>query len=509
MFDQDNRIKRLIATFLFAAVCIGGGFLLATGWDMPSRVGAAPALVGNNATVGSGDQTVPVLDNQGHSPFVRVAEVVKPVVVNINSEKKISGHPPVPFDMFDWGPFFGQPPQGRGGRQQMPHVTAGGSGIIISKDGLILTNNHVVSDADDITVKFNDKTEKQAKLIGADPETDVALIKVDETFPPDMVAKLGDSDSVRIGDWAIAVGNPFGLDWTVTVGVISARGRSNLRISGDEGPSYQDFIQTDASINFGNSGGPLVNINGEVVGVNTAINAQGQGIGFAIPINLAHKIMQQLVAGGQVKRGYLGVVPGELDEVKREALGLDDKLKGVFVDSIQEGTPADKGGLKGADVIVTMDGKPVADVSDFRFRVADHPPDSELKMGILREGKQKDLAFKLGDRKDFVNAANAPNMKGEDIWLGIQVAPTDGRQGKKLGIEESKGALVIGVEPGSPAEGLIEVGDIIVEVGGMEIESVQDFHDAAEKLKDRTKAIPFWIFREGRRTFVPIRPAEK
>jgi len=507
MNDSPNRMKRLISTFAFAILCIGGGFMLATGWDMPAKSTAAP-IISPSETVGSGANAIPVVTPEGHSPFVRIAELIKPVVVNITADKKLTNHPQIPMDMFDWGPFFGEPPQGGkgGGQRSMPHVTSGGSGIIVSKDGLILTNNHVVADADEITIKFADRTELDAKVLGADPETDLALIKVDRIFPDHMVAKLGDSEAIMIGDWAIAVGSPFGLDWTVTVGVISARGRSNLRISGDEGPSYQDFIQTDASINFGNSGGPLINIKGEVIGVNTAINAQGQGIGFAIPINLAGKIMQQLQTTGQVKRGYLGVVPEELDEMKREALGLDANVKGVFVESTQEGTPADKGGLKSGDIILLLDGKPVESVSDFRFRVADHPPQGDLSMEVLRDGKKKSLSFTLADRSEFVNANAQPKLKSQESWLGIQVMPTDSRQGKRLGVEESKGVVVVQITPDSPAEGFLDVGDVIVEVGGMEIGSVEDFKIAAEKLKDRTKAIPFWVIREDRRTFVPIKP---
>jgi len=507
MIPLNGKPRRLLATIGFAVLCISAGFMLATGWDMPGQVVARPNLIPASTSSVVADADIPLIDNQGRSPFVKVAETVMPVVVNITAEKKMTNHPAVPFDMFDMGPFFGEPPGKRNPQQKMPHVTSGGSGMLISQDGLILTNNHVVSDADDIKVKFSDKSELSAKLIGADPETDVALLKVDKQFPPELVAKLGNSDNIHIGDWAIAVGNPFGLDWTVTVGVISARGRSNLRIGGDEGPSYQDFIQTDASINFGNSGGPLVNIRGEVIGINTAINAEGQGIGFAIPINLASKITQQLLSSGEVKRGYLGVVPGELEEVKREALGLDESIKGVFVESIQANTPADKGGLEGGDVIIEMDGNRVESVSDFRFRVADHPPDSKLSMVVLRDGKRKDLNFTLADRKDYMKNAGAnPRMKGEELWLGIQVVPTDGTHGQQMGIEDEEGVLVVTVAPDSPAEGLIEAGDIIVEIGGMEVASVEDFKAASEKLKDRKKAIPFWVVRQGRRTFVPIRP---
>jgi Do/DeqQ family serine protease len=490
---------------MFAAICMTAGFMLATGWETPARSTAATTIIPAATTIGSGSQQVPLTDAEGRSPFVKVAEIMMPTVVNITAEKKISSHPPIPQDMFDWGPFFGEPPKG-GTPRRMPRVTSGGSGVIIGRDGLILTNNHVISEADEIKVKLSDKSEHEAKLVGADPETDVALLKIDMTLPDHMVASTGNSDEIHIGDWAIAIGNPFGLDWTVTVGVISARGRSNLNIGGEQGPSFQDFIQTDASINFGNSGGPLVNIRGQVIGVNTAINAQGQGIGFAIPINLANKVVSQLLSGGEVRRGYLGVVPVELDEMKREALGIDDKLKGVFVDSVQEDTPADKGGLKGGDVIISLDGEPVESVSDFRFRIADHAPDSKLNMTVLRDGKKKDLDFKLADRKGFVNNNNAPKLKSESGWLGIEAVPTNSSQGRRMGVEEEKGALVISVKPESPAEGLLEPGDIIVEIGGMEIDNIEDFRAAAEQLKDRKKAIPFWVMRGGRRTFVPIRP---
>ena len=290
-------MKKYIFSVFFAAGCIALGFMLATGWETPSRLAAESAITvpAQNAAIDT-----PLLDEEGHSPFIKIAEHMQQTVVNIQAVKQMGTHPSIPFEMFDWGPFFRRSP-GQD-KQRMPRVTSGGSGIIIDTEGLILTNNHVIADATDIKVKFADGSERQAEVIGTDPETDVALITVNEKIPPEMVAKLGDSDAIHIGAWAIAIGNPFGLERTVTVGVISARGRSNLNIGGG-GPSFQNFIQTDASINFGNSGGPLVNIHGEVIGVNTAINAQGQGIGFAIPINLARKVADQLVKSGEVKRG--------------------------------------------------------------------------------------------------------------------------------------------------------------------------------------------------------------
>lgn len=479
--------------------------MLATNWEAPAPVRATSFPSGPLVPLSLGSSQW--LDEQGHSPFVSVVEMTKPTVVSISAEKTLATHPDIPFDLFDWGPFWGRPPRG-GNNRFRPQITAGGSGIIVDKEGYILTNNHVIADATEIRVKFFDGSVRKAKVIGTDPETDVALIKVDQSIPDNMVARLGDSDSIRIGDWAIAIGNPFDLDWTVTVGVISARGRSGLAISGGEGPSYQDFIQTDASINFGNSGGPLVNIRGEVVGINTAINAQGQGIGFAIPINLARKVMAHLIASGEVKRGYLGVVPAELDPMKKEALGLDPSIKGVLVEDVQEGTPADKGGLKGGDVVIKIDGLPVESVTDFRFRIADHPPGSQLKLTILRQGKEKELTFNVADRKEFLASSQRgqPRLKRDQYWLGIEVAETKSQWGERFGVEDLKGVVVVSILSESPAEGLLQPGDVIVEVGGMEITSLKDYQEAAEKLKSRTRAIPFWIIREGRRTFIPIKP---
>ena len=478
--------------------------MLATGWETPAKSVAGPATNASAAAVYSAQGISGGFTGNGESPFVRVAEAVKPVVVNITAEKTMTGHPQIPMEMFDWGPFFGEP-QDRHRMPRVPHITSGGSGIIIDRDGYILTNNHVVSESDKITVKLTDGTEHPAEIKGADPETDVALIKVDAKFPEEMVAHLGDSDSIKIGEWAIAVGNPFGLDWTVTVGVISARGRSNLNIGGEQGPSYQNFIQTDASINFGNSGGPLVNINGEVIGINTAINAQGQGLGFAIPINIARKVVEQLRESGEVRRGYLGIITGELDDIKKEALGLESNFSGVFVEGVQDKTPAAESGIKAGEVVTEINGQPVKSVTDFRFRIADFKPGSDVELTLVKDNKPHKIKVKLADRSQFVQLA-ATQVETTQDWLGIKVAPLNGQQGRRLGVDNLKGVLVTEVDPDSPASGSIEPGDVIVEVGGLEIESVNDFKAAAEKLKDREKAIPFWVIRDGVRTFTPVRP---
>ncbi len=502
MSRDDLTAKRILYAIGFAFICIAIGFFFATGWETPTRVGANPSVSQTTTTIAP---STSLIDEEGNSPFVSVAEMVKPTVVNITAEKELEGQNLLPFELFDWGPFFREPPDDRR-IPEKPRITSGGSGIILDQNGHILTNNHVIAGAEDIVVKLADRSEHPAELIGADPETDVALIKIDASLGEEMVARLGDSDNIRIGEWAIAIGNPFGLDWTVTVGVISARGRSNLRIGGDVGPSYQNFIQTDASINLGNSGGPLVNIEGQVIGINTAINAQGHGIGFAIPINLARKVSEQLMTTGKVHRGYLGIFVADLDDIKREALGIEPEINGIFVDGVQEDTPADRGGLKGGDVITEVEEVPVKDATDFRFRIADVPPGTTVAMTVWQKGKLRKMRFKLADRSEYVKLATAPHIKREQNWLGIEVIPTDSRQGRRLGVEDINGMLVIRVEPDSPAEGLLEAGDVIVELGGDEIEGIEDYQRAIEKLKERKKAIPFWVVRNDRRTFIPIRP---
>lgn len=497
--QKKDSYKRLGYSITFALVCIGLGFMMATGWQTPSVLNADTTI-----RMPVKPASVPLIDDEGNSPFVAIAEKVQPVVVNITVEKEVASHPDVYFDLFDWGPFFGEPPR-RNKSFKKPTITSGGSGIIIDNDGLILTNNHVVSEASKITIKFADDSEREAEVIGTDPETDVALIKVDSEIPAGMVARLGDSDKIKIGEWAIAIGNPFGLDWTLTVGVISARGRSNLAIGGGQGPSFQNFIQTDASINFGNSGGPLLNIHGEVIGINTAINAQGQGIGFAIPINQARKVAEKLLKEGVVKRGYLGVFPTELDEMKREALGIEDEINGVFIQSVEENTPAEEGGLRGGEVVLEIEDEPIENLKDFRFKIADFPPDSKVKMKVWQNGDVRTLKFKLGDRNEYLKIARTP-VKQPDYWLGIDVANTDSPQGMRWGLNEYKGALVIGVAPDSPASGFLEPGDIIVEINGEEVRDADDFKTIAGKFDDRKRAIPFWVMRDGRRTFIPIRP---
>jgi len=442
------------------------------------------------------DSKYPVLGSDFESPFVKVAEQLKPAVVYVEVIRERE----VAFPFRGWDPFrefFGQPTPEQDQEPRIQKVPGSGSGVIIDAEGYILTNNHVVEDATEITVTLEDGSEQKAEVIGRDPETDLALIKINPV-PADHVAPLGDSDKLRIGEWAIAMGNPLGLDWTLTVGVISAKGRSNLNIQGG-GPTFQDFIQTDASINFGNSGGPLTNIHGEVIGINAVVNANAQNIGFAIPINIAKEVVRQLRDSGQVRRGYLGMLPAELTPIMREALKLDNDLEGVFVQSVEENTPAEKGGLLASDVILEVDGQPVDNVNDFRFRVAAHAPGDKMSLLVVRDGKNKKLNFTLGDRADLVaDTGRTPSAKPQGEWMGLDVlALNDSRLGR-TSFEVDHGVVVVNIKSDSPAEGKLRKGDVIVEVDKHRINDVGDWNKVTSSLEDEDRAILIKYHSQGK-----------
>ena len=503
-------LRNVAITMLMAVFFIVVGILIASKMQWTKESAAEPTYTeaANQKEVLPGSSPTDWVNN-GDSPFVAVAEKVKPQVVNITSEREVVDQFQWPFELLPdpFHDFFNRPnPQNPQQRERKFRVPSGGSGIIINRDGYILTNNHVVEDSKQITVKLEDQREVPAKIIGTDPETDLALIKIDTNIEPDQVAVLGNSSEVKIGEWAIAVGNPFGLGWTVTVGVVSALGRSNLLISGG-GPSYQDFIQTDASINFGNSGGPLVNIRGEVIGINAAVNTQGQGIGFAIPINIAKQIVDQLREHGTVTRGYLGLVPAELTPAKKEALGMDPSMKGVFVDDVQPNTPAEKGGLKPGDVIVKLDGESIDDVDHFRFRVAEKTPGSNISMDVWRDGKERSFNFTLADRSEYLASASQQSSKQEkEPWLGIYVDGLNSSQARQWNIQADKGVLVVDLSEDSPARDALQVRDVILQIGKTEINNLDDFHKVANELEGRKEAILFRVQRGDRTHFEAVNP---
>jgi serine protease Do len=339
--------------------------------------------------------------------------------------------------------------------------------------------------------------------VGQDPNTDIAVIKIEGDDLPWL--RMGDSDEIRVGDWAIAVGNPLDLEGTVTVGVISAKGRVDLNIQGGA-PLYQDFIQTDASINFGNSGGPLVNIEGEVVGINAAVNAQADGIGFAIPINLARDVSDALIAEGKVVRGFLGVRPQEITRELAEASDLGD-TEGILIASVEAGTPADEAGIEPGDVVTGFGGTPITGVAQFRRVVAGVTPGEEVEVRIVRDGRPRTLTAVLEERSDTFVAEEPEEEAEETRWFGLDVVELDDPLLEDLDIPAQDGVFVVDVESGSPAEdaGMVP-GDVIVRVIDRNIEDLDDYRKVMRDLEGREKAIAVMIQRDEYTHFVAIKP---
>jgi serine protease Do len=408
--------------------------------------------------------------------FSALAEQVGSAVVNIQVEKtgkdkdvaqQFEGHP---FGDERFKDFFGKqmPPQER--RQ------AGiGTGFIIDKNGHIITNNHVVEDADKIKVKLKDEREFDAKVIGRDPQTDLALIKIDAKgdLP---VASLGRSADLKVGEWVVAVGSPFGLEQTVTAGIVSAKGRAI-----GSGP-YDDFIQTDASINPGNSGGPLVNLNGEVVGINTAIIAHGQGIGFAIPIDMATQIVAQLKDNGEVTRGWLGVNIQDLKGELADYYGAKNS-EGVLVTDVVPGNPADKAGIKAQDVITAVNGEKVKTSRELTAKAATLPVGESTKITVLRDGKEKTFDVKVAKRPLTVADAGKPPVEKEGEF-GLQVINLTPEMAQRLNVNRETGVVVVGVRPDSKAyKAGVQQGDLILEVNRQSVSSTGELKQLLAKFK--------------------------
>ena len=413
--------------------------------------------------------------------FSALAETVSPAVVNISTVKTVKGGGPVfrhyyqspqedqdPFkDFFD--KFFGDQEQREYKQRSL------GSGFIIDKDGYIVTNNHVIAGADQINVKLNSGKEYVAKIIGRDPSTDIALIKIKPggTYS---VATFGDSDSLKVGQWVVAIGSPFGLEHTITAGIVSAKGR----VIGS-GP-YDDFIQTDASINPGNSGGPLINMNGRVVGINTAIIAGGNGIGFAIPVNMAREVIKQLKDQGKVTRGWLGVGIQDLSDEMAEYYGLNNK-QGVLVSQVFPGDPADKAGIRTKDIIIDVNGKKIETSRELTRIIAAFHVGQMVKITALRNGKEKTFNVKIAERQEGrLSLGGIPHKEREAF--GIRVSNLTPEIARKYNIQEAKGVVVTHVQSKSQGdkEG-IQPGDMIKEINHRSINTVDDYKKAVEKVK--------------------------
>ncbi len=436
--------------------------------------------------------------------FVSLARRLGPIVVNVSVRQKASreqGAPPSlgendPSGEF-WHRFFGQPfgMPPRGAQEQL------GSGFIIDAKGMVVTNNHVVENADKITVKLSDEREFDGKLVGRDAKTDLAVIRIGdgkEKFP---VAPLGDSNQLQVGEWVMAMGSPFGLSNTVTAGIVSAKGR-NI----GAGP-YDNFIQTDASINPGNSGGPLINLRGEVIGINTAIFSQSGGnlgIGFALPINLAKEILPELIKTGKVTRGWLGVSIQRVTPEIAKGLGLE-KERGALVADVVEAGPAARAGIKSGDVIVEYDGKAIDQASQLPILVAETPIGKSVKIIVLRENKSVPITAKIEELKEQTKAVASAQESGE---LGLSVENVTAEIAKSLGLKGAQGVVITDVQPGSPAaDGGLQRGDVILELNRQPIRNVTELHKLLEQAKQGANLL-FLISRGGNNLFLALKAPE-
>lgn len=404
-----------------------------------------------------------------------LVEKVAPAVVNIKVTMKARRNSLGTTDFFDF--FFGQRGPGRRERPGTPREKqAVGSGFIIDKKGLVVTNHHVVAEADEIEVQLADDRTFKAVRVGSDERTDVALLKLTDAKKLPTVP-LGNSDALKVGDHVVAIGNPFGLGHTVTSGIVSAKERVI-----NAGP-YDDFIQTDASINPGNSGGPLFNLSGEVIGINTAIAPQGQGIGFAIPSTMALSIVDSLNDGGKVVRGWLGVGLQAMDNELAKALGTKDTA-GALVTNVTDDSPAQKGGLLTRDVILEVHGRKIKDSRHLASVVANLKPGTTTKIQVVRDGKKKTLKIGIGQMPDEYGGYSSKPTEGNHVTdLGLTVKELDDPTRNRLGAEKVKGVLVTGVDSNSPAAGYLRPGDIIVEVNRNRVGTPTEFKTRTKDLK--------------------------
>ena len=489
----SKRTRGAKKLFLAAMPFALAGYLFATGIEgVPSSI--AENTHDKNITTTFSQSTVP-------DSFAELAQQLSPTVVNVKVTKIEKAHFQSPyqgrhFNGKEFGDFFHRFFEGI---PQMPknHRTQGaGSGVIISKDGYILSNNHVVEGAQNLVVTLADKQEYEAEIVGRDPKTDLAVLKI-ETKKDLPVATMGNSEQLKVGDWVVAIGNPFGLSHTVTSGIVSAKGR----VIG-AGP-YDDFIQTDASINPGNSGGPLFNMKGEVVGINTAIIPQGQGIGFAIPVDTAKPLIPQLVEDGQITRGYLGVNIQHITSELAEAMG-QDKAQGALVTDVMDDSPAAAGGILRGDIITHFDGKEIETSHNLPARVAATPVGKKVEVNVLRDGSAKQLSIKVGKLDGDEKVAGKYKEVEKGKW-GLQLHDLNPELEKQFRVEADQGVVVVGVEPGSAAdEAGVKQGDVIIEVNRKAVTSVDDVKDTIKKAPEKD-ALLLLVERKDGTMYIPLK----
>jgi serine protease Do len=438
---------------------------------------SAPASANSPASLKLADSN----EGPSKSSFSPVVKAVLPTVVNISSSKVVRTPNQMSGPMMDpfFQQFFGDGSDGRFNIPRERRERSLGSGVIVSPEGYILTNNHVVDGATDIRVTLSDKREFKATIVGTDPKTDVAVLKVDAANLP--AVTIGDSSRVQVGDYALAIGDPFGVGQTVTMGIVSAKGRTNLGIE-----DYEDFIQTDAPINPGNSGGALVNDRGELIGINTAILSHGsggnEGIGFAVPVNLARQVMDQILKNGKVTRAYLGIIPQDVTPAIAKAMGQSEP-QGVLVGDVSPDSPAQESGLQRGDIILEVNGKPVADANELRMSISMMQPDATVKLNVVRNGDRRDLSVKLGELPTPEEHAQVEKNGSESALEGVAVENLDAQTAQELGLPpNAAGVVVTDVSPSSPyADSGLHKGDVIQEVNRQPVKSVAEFENAMRK----------------------------
>ena len=470
-----------IASVSFILGLVAAGYVF---FYMPDKSASKAAAGAESEALSSslyGASERNAVETRAELDFVGIAESIGPAVVKIEVEKVQKGRDfgsdqEMPFDDF-WNRFFGQPQQ----REREYRVPAQGTGFFLTEDGYILTNNHITEDSVKVTVTTLQGEDYPAKVSGSDNRTDLALLKIEgKGFP---FVRFGDSGALKVGEWVLAIGNPFGLEHTVTAGIVSAKGRQ-LGLGGNV-PEYQDFIQTDAAINRGNSGGPLVNMKGEVVGITSNILAPAGGnigLGFAIPSNMASKVVAQLKEKGRVVRGRIGVsIPSvPLSDEDRDALKLKDK-KGALVNDVTPGGPADKAGIKRYDVIVEVNGQKISDPNDLRFKVADIQPGTKVDIKAIRDGQVKTFAVTVEELEAAEPPAQAP---GSEKDLGFTVRELTPNMARRYGLKTQRGLIISDVKEYSEAarKGL-SAGDIIVEVNRQSVETADDLDRILKKVE--------------------------
>ncbi len=445
-----------------------------------------------------------------HSRYAVIAKNTLPSVVSIKVERSVEYNFVSPFDdFFGFDDFFR--PWG-GNRRNTPkrkkHIQKGeGSGFIYNENGYIMTNNHVVDKADKIVVKTYDDHEYEAVIIGKDPETDLAVIKVDASFDEHQIATLGNSSNLWVGDEVIAIGSPLSLEQTVTKGIVSAKGRSGLGFR-DGGPAFQDFIQTDAAINPGNSGGPLLDINGNVIGINAAVNASAQGIGFAIPIDLAKKIEKQLRETGEIKRGFIGIALRELSADEKEPYGVENDICAILIADVEANSPGEKAGLKKDDIIIKYEGNYLEGYDQLRFKIASNMPGDKINLTVLRESEEEEIRIILGDRAKLLGHNSEDEIINESL-LGMEIKNIDREIKKITRYPLTRGVFIESISDKSIANGKIFAGDIIIKIifNGRHylIKDTSDFEEIAEKISKSNKSFVIKYFRKGREEITVIK----